>query len=149
MNSDLYGTWSKQLTRRMLSALGEGNSVATEALAHIRTVKAFASEPLEKGMYDEAAKEALRLGVRDSLGFGLTSALTGYLDLGAGVLILWYGGILVLDGEGNMSIGKLITFQLYWNMMNSSFISLGQHPKAKRGRRGWVSRVSAPLATLG
>jgi ATP-binding cassette subfamily B protein len=50
---DLYGTWSKQLTRRMLSALGEVNSIATEALAHIRTVKAFASEPLEKAMYEE------------------------------------------------------------------------------------------------
>jgi ABC-type bacteriocin/lantibiotic exporter with double-glycine peptidase domain len=100
---DLYGTWSKQLTRRMLSALGEGNSIATEALAHIRTVKAFASEPLEKGMYEETAKEALRLGIKDSLGFGLTSALTGYLDLGAGVLILWYGGILVLDDQGNMT----------------------------------------------
>jgi ATP-binding cassette subfamily B protein len=63
--------------------------------------------------------------VRDSLGFGLTSALTGYLDLGAGVLILWYGGILVLDGNtNNMTIGKLITFQLYWNMMNSSYQAL-------------------------
>jgi ATP-binding cassette subfamily B protein len=76
----------------MLQALGEGNSVATEALGHMRTVKAFASEPLEKQRYDEASREALRLGVRDSLGFGLTSALTGYLDLGCGVLILWWEG---------------------------------------------------------
>ena len=28
------------------------------------------------------------------------------------------------DGEA-MSIGNLITFQLYWNMMNNAFISLG------------------------
>ena len=79
---------------------------------------------MEKHAYDETAHEALRLGIRDSLGFGVTSALTGYLDLGAGVLILWYGGILVLDDENHMTIGKLITFQLYWNMMNSSYQAL-------------------------
>ena len=28
--------------------------MATEALGHVRTVKAFASEPLEKARYDEA-----------------------------------------------------------------------------------------------
>jgi ATP-binding cassette subfamily B protein len=103
----------------MLSAWAEGNSVATEALGHLRTVKAFASEPLEKKLYREANAEALRLGIKDSIGFGLTSALTGYLDLGAGVLILWYGGKLVLDGDESgggqvMTIGKLVTFQLYW-----------------------------------
>ena len=31
----------------MLAAWGEANSFATEALGHIRTVKAFVSEPLE------------------------------------------------------------------------------------------------------
>ena len=103
--------------------------MATEALGHVRTVKAFASEPLEKARYDEASAEALRLGIRDSLGYGLTSALTGYLDLGAGVLILWYGGKLVLDGDESgggeaMSIGRLVTFQLYWNMMNNSYQAL-------------------------
>jgi len=126
---ELYGSWSKLLTRRMLAAFAEGNSIATEALGHVRTVKAFASEPLEKGLYNEASREALRLGIKDSLGFGLTSALTGYLDLGAGVLILWYGGKLVLNGDESgggqvMTVGKLVTFQLYWNMMNNSYQSL-------------------------
>jgi len=65
---DLYGHWSKSLTRRMLSAMSEGNSLATEALSHIRTVKAFASEPMEKALYLETSTEALRLGILDSLG---------------------------------------------------------------------------------
>ena len=108
----------------MLSAWGEGNSVATEAMGHIRTVKAFATEPLEEHLYNEANKEALRLGIKDSLGFGMTSAFTGYLDLGAGVLILWYGGTLVLRDDGTMTIGSLVTFQLYWNMMNSAYQNL-------------------------
>merc|ERR1712012_1268791 len=47
-------------------------------------------------------------------------------NLGTAVLILWYGGGLVCDSGGKaMSVGSLITFQLYWNMMNGAFISLG------------------------
>jgi ATP-binding cassette subfamily B protein len=112
-------------------------------------VKAYASEPLERGLYDGTCDEAYRLGIKDALGYGVTTAMTGcsitiifsinwliktcfvlirYLDLGAGVLILWYGGVLVLDGGGNggtpLTIGKLVTFQLYWNMMNSAYQAL-------------------------
>jgi len=114
---DLYAQWSKRLNRQMLSAWAEGNSIASQALSHVRTVKAFGTEEREMGRYKEANKEALRAGVKDAWGNGLTSALTSYLDLGTGVLILFYGGILVMDGE--MSVGELVTFQLFWNMMNT------------------------------
>jgi len=43
------------------------------------------------------------------------------------VLILWYGGYLVLHADENnsdMTVGKLVTFQLYWNMMNNAYQSL-------------------------
>ena len=44
------------------------------------------------------------------------TAFSTYLNLGTAVLILWYGGKLVCDSKGTvMSIGSLITFQLYWN----------------------------------
>ena len=121
---DLYGNWSKSLSRRVLAAWAEANAVATEALHHIRTVKAFVTEDTETKKYDEACGEALRLGIRDALGFGLTSALTGYLDLGTGVLILWVGGRIVLRGDGSLTIGELVTFQSYWTMMNAAYQAL-------------------------
>ena len=49
---DLYGTWSKQLTRRMLSALGEGNSIATEALAHVSSLELFLSDAEVLGLHE-------------------------------------------------------------------------------------------------
>ena len=124
-------------------------------------------------MYSEAGEQALRAGIQDAWGNGLMTALTGWLDLGTGVLILWYGGYLVLQNEKDKSgasdpnmtvplgftsglgfglglgsgragrrtpirrhkripnqplepceVGKLVTFQLYWNMMNSAYQSL-------------------------
>ncbi len=107
---DSYAQWSKGLAREMLAYWAEGNSIASQALSHIRTVKAFGCEDNVIDKYSEANKQALDCGVKDAWGNGLTSALTGYLDLGSGVMILYFGGLLVYKGE--MSVGELVTFQL-------------------------------------
>jgi hypothetical protein len=105
-----YALWSKGLAREMLSYWAQGNGIASQALSNIRTVKAFGCEDKVLNKYSEANKQALDCGVKDAWGNGITSALTGYLDLGTGVLILYFGGLLVYKGE--MSVGELITFQV-------------------------------------
>lgn len=117
-----YAIWSKGLAREMLSYWGEGNSIAAQALSHIRTVKAFGCEDTVVQKYTDTNKLALHCGIKDAWGNGFTSALTSYLDLGSGVLILYFGGLLVFRGE--MSVGDLVTYQLFWNMMNSAYQGL-------------------------
>ena len=107
---NLYAQWSKGLAREMLAYWAEGNSTASQALSHVRTVKAFGCEDRVLEKYSATNKEALDRGVKDAWGNGITSALTGYLDLGAGVLILYFGGLLVFQGV--MTVGELVTFQL-------------------------------------
>jgi len=119
---DAYATWSKGLARQMLSHQAEGNSIAHQALSHVRTVKAFGCESHVIKQFSAANKEALDCGVKDAWGNGVTSALTGYLDLGSGVLILYFGGRLVYDNQ--MTVGELVTFQLFWNMMNGAYQGL-------------------------
>ena len=46
---------------------------------------------------------------------------------GAGVLILWYGGSIAMNPYGTISTGQLITYQLYFNLINTS-IQVGLHP---------------------
>jgi ABC-type bacteriocin/lantibiotic exporter with double-glycine peptidase domain len=48
--------------------------------------------------------------------------INSYLELGAGVLILWYGGKMAIDGQDSMSPGKLITYQVCCN----GFISISR-----------------------
>jgi len=117
-----YAVWSKKLAREMLSYWAQGNSVAAQALSHIRTVKAFGCEDVVLKKYSETNQMALNCGIKDAWGNGITSALTGYLDLGTGVLILYFGGLLVYRGE--MTVGDLVTYQLFWNMMNNSYSNL-------------------------
>ena len=117
-----YAVWSKGLAREMISFWAEGNGIASQALSQIRTVKAFGCEDRVLKKYSEANQHALDCGVKDAWGNGLTSALTGYLDLGAGIMILYFGGLLVYSGE--MSVGELVTFQLFYNMLNNSYQNL-------------------------
>ena len=119
---DIYAQWSRSLNRQVLASWGDANAIAGEALANVKTVKAFGNEKNEIKNYVSSNNEALRAGIKDAWGNGITQALTSYLDLGTAVLILWFGGVLCMNGE--LSIGELVTFQLYWNMMNSSYQSL-------------------------
>lgn len=119
-----YAKWSQKLNREIFSKLGEATTVANDALGNIRTVRAFSTEPRELGKYTTKTLEAMQKGVRDAVGGASSFALNSYLDLGAMVLMLWYGGHIVLSGDGTLTAGGLITYQLYWNMLQSSFKSL-------------------------
>lgn len=115
-----YAVWSGLINKQIWAALGDASSVATQAIANVRTVKAFGGESHEIGQYMKATDEALRKSNLDAAASAGTYSVTSLLDLATTTLLLWYGGSLVLDHE-DMTIGRLITFQLYWGMINSSF----------------------------
>merc|ERR1719284_1873847 len=121
-----YAEWGRKVNRSIYCAYGEANSTATEAIHNIRTVRGFSTEQFEADKYGESIGTALMHGKRNAYVGASVTAFSTYLNLGTAVVILWYGGSLVCSSMGKtMSIGSLITFQLYWNMMNSAFISLG------------------------
>ena len=60
----------------------------------------------------------------DAIAAAGTYAITNYVDLGASILILWYGGNVAMAEPGRLSVGRLISFQLYWQMINSAYQSL-------------------------
>lgn len=121
-----YAEWGKKVNRSIYCAQGEANSIATEAIHNIRTVRGFSTEAFETSNYEASQNVAMHHGKRSAYVGASVTMFSTYLNLGTAVLILWYGGTLVCESKGKaMSIGSLITFQLYWNMMNSAFISLG------------------------
>jgi len=120
-----YAKWSRKITRSIWCAYGEANSTATDAIRNMRTVRAFSCEQHEVEKYDDSIGTALKHGKKNAYVFASVNAFTSYLNLGTTVIILWFGGSLVCEDSGSMTIGTLITFQLYWNMMNTAFISLG------------------------
>lgn len=119
-----YAKWAKRVNRAVYQAFGDANSVATECLQNIRTVRAFAAEHIEIERYTNGVDVALEYGVKTAFVGASVQAFSSYMNLLIAVLILWYGGLAVINDEG-LTIGSLIKFQLYWNLMNNSFLSLG------------------------
>jgi ABC-type multidrug transport system fused ATPase/permease subunit len=120
-----YAKWSSQINKQIYAALGDASSAANQAISNIRTVRSFGSEEQEVTKYTTATNEALEKSIKDAWANGGTYALTNYLDLATSVLLLWYGGSVAMgDHAGTLTVGKLITFQLYWGMMNGAYTSL-------------------------
>ena len=119
-----YSKWARKVNRAIWSAYGDCNAVATESIGNIRTVRAFASEPYELDRYNQGINVALEHGKTNAYVSATVTAFSSYMNLFTSILILWYGGLMVIRGEGGLTIGTLITFQLYWNMMNTAFLSL-------------------------
>ncbi|KAF4653640.1 hypothetical protein FOL47_010418, partial [Perkinsus chesapeaki] len=119
----LYAKWSRQVYSTIYQAMGDANSVATESFGNIRTVRAFGAEDTEIANYNEAVEVSLKAGVRSAVVGAGVYGYAKYIDLGTTVLILWYGGSAIFNNN-NVTLGTLVAFQLYWNMMNSAFNAL-------------------------
>jgi len=118
--------------------LAELSGVVEESVSGIRVVKGFGAEDLQRARLateaDQVQKEALAAS-RLRAGF---LPLVDFLPAVALVMILWYGGHLVLDGT--MQIGQLVAFNSYilmlvWPLrMSGQMIAMASRMSASAGR---------------
>lgn len=121
----LYAKWGRKLNRSIWQAYGECSKVSNEALSNIRTVRAFAAESEETDNFGHGINVTIKLQKKNAFVSASVDCFRGYMNMCTSALILWYGGHLVMDPDPSMTIGNLMTFQLYWNMINNAFLSLG------------------------
>ena len=107
----VYGRRIRRLARAVQDAVAEGQAVAEESIAGIRTVRAFAAEPAEEGRYRGAIARALGLARKRIAAAALFMGATTFAGFAAAALVFWYGGNLVQRGE--MSAGDLTSFLVY------------------------------------
>ena len=129
--TETYARWSSKINREIYQHYSDANSLATEAITNVRTVRGVSSEPYEVDRYEVAMADALRKGVKDAIFGSVASAFNNYLDLGAGVLLLWYGGSIAMSPSGAITVGSLIQYQLYWNCL----LYTSPSPRDQRGAR--------------
>jgi ATP-binding cassette subfamily B protein len=118
--------------------LAELSGVVEESVSGIRVVKGFGAEDLQRAHLaveaDAVQKEALAAS-RLRAGF---LPLVDFLPAVALVMILWYGGHLVLDGK--MQVGQLVAFNSYilmlvWPLrMSGMMIAMASRMSASAGR---------------
>ena len=107
----VYGRRIRRLSRKVQDAIAEGQAIAEESIAGIRTVRAFTGEEAEEDHYGGAIDRALALAKKRILASSLFMAATSFAGYASAALVFWYGGKLVARDE--MSAGDLTSFLVY------------------------------------
>ena len=116
----LYGGFIKKIAKRYQERLAEASTVAAEKISAVRTVRSFAMENAEVRKYSMAVHESYIEGAKRALGYGVFISMIGLVGQSAIILVLWYGGTLVLrdkDIPNGFDAGKLMSFLLYTIML--------------------------------
>ncbi len=106
-----YGRRVRKLSRDVQDSLARSSEVADEALAGIRTVRAFAAEKTEAKRYADAVGHAFDLARKRVMMAASFMGVASFAAYGAAALVLWYGGHLV--ARRAMTVGDLTSFLVY------------------------------------
>lgn len=109
--SDKFGDQYQKLSTQVQEATAKANEIAAEVVSSMKTVRSFANEDEEIHSYESRQNEILKVQVKESLLYGGYRWCTETLSLAFDVVVLLYGGHLVLEGE--LSGGYLVSFILY------------------------------------
>ncbi|HLM71106.1 MAG TPA: ABC transporter transmembrane domain-containing protein, partial [Polyangiaceae bacterium] len=106
-----FGRRVQKLSGDAQDALARGGEVAEEALAGIRTVRAFTAEEAEIKRYGSAMVRSLDLAKKRVDVTAILGGIASFAAYAAAALVLWYGGHLV--SKGSLTVGELTSFLVY------------------------------------
>lgn len=106
-----YGKKVKQLRKQFQDALAEASTVAEESISSIRTVRSFANESTACREYHKSVHDSYLVGAFLAMVQGGFAGVTTALASAAILMVLWYGGTLVLSSQ--LTTGGLTAFMLY------------------------------------
>lgn len=115
----VFGRWIRSFRKAFQDQLAMAAAKADEAISNVRTVKAFAAERAVSTEYLAHIRTTLRLGRSMTVAGAGFQGLVSFASFGTLVLVLAYGGRLVLSDE--LTAGALSSFLLYSVQIAGSF----------------------------
>ncbi|MFN8429586.1 MAG: ABC transporter transmembrane domain-containing protein [Spirosomataceae bacterium] len=119
----VFGRYIRVLSRKVQDRLAEANTIVEESLQSISIVKAFTNERLESKRFGKSIDETVRLALKAA---NLRGGFISFFIIGLFggiVLVIWYGGNLVIGKE--ILISQLITFLTLTIFIGGSLSGLG------------------------
>ena len=104
----LYTKPFQKIQRKLMSEAAETESYLVESLNGVSTIKALNAESEAIFVTEKKFIKFIRSVFKASWMQNIQSSIEGFITLLGGILILWIGGAMVING--NLSIGQLITF---------------------------------------
>jgi subfamily B ATP-binding cassette protein MsbA len=106
-----FGRRLRQITTGVQDRVAEATAVAEEAFSQIRTVQSFVQEPAERMRYGDRVQAGVQTALQRARVRGLFFGVLTFTTFTGLVIVLWQGGIEVL--EGRLTAGSLVMFLLY------------------------------------
>ena len=100
----------RQISKKHQETMAGIHNILYESVSGIRVVKGFSMEEYEKEKFRQENERLKKMIMKSNKRILAVSPLTELLTMVSAMLILWLGGIQVI--EGNMSIGTLTVFSL-------------------------------------
>jgi ATP-binding cassette, subfamily B, multidrug efflux pump len=113
----------RPLFREIQERLGIFNTILQENLTGIRVVKAFSREPYERERFTSANVNLRDASLKSSKVLGSVFPMAFAIAEVALVIVVWVGGLLVIDG--NLRLGELTAFTTYLALLLIPVAQLG------------------------
>jgi ATP-binding cassette subfamily B protein len=102
----------------------ETQSYLVEVLSGVQTVKAQNIELKSRWQWQERYSKYISAGFKNVLTSSTAGSISGFLNKFSGLLLLWVGARLVLDGK--LTLGQLIAFRIIAGYVTSPLLRLIQ-----------------------
>jgi len=116
----IFGKFIRKHSKRTQDDLAETNVVLEESLHNISIVKSFTNELFELGRYRKALTKVVTNAIRTDLYRGFFISFVIFAIFGSIILVIWYGGRMVMDPVDPLPIGDLFSFILFMTFVGGS-----------------------------
>lgn len=144
----IIGVIGKNLRKTSMKGqikMGELMSILEETIGGLRIIKAFNAERKAKENFDKQNDNYTHIANRIMRRRFLASPVSEFLGVSVVVIVLWYGGNLVLSGSNSLSSGALIGFiAIFYNIVNPAKNFSQAFYNIQKGRAS-LDRVNAIL----
>jgi subfamily B ATP-binding cassette protein MsbA len=140
------GRQIRDLSRAAQDAQAEAVGVLQEAVAEVRVVQAFTREEYEAERFHDKLLFMFRKSMDRARVTSIMFPLIGFLAFASSIVVLWYGGHEVANGE--LTTGQLVAFLLYLGMVAGPIGGLAGQWASIQQAFGAADRIFALLDTV-
>jgi subfamily B ATP-binding cassette protein MsbA len=140
------GRQIRDISRAIQDAQGEAMGVLQEAVAEMRVVQAFTREEYEAERFHNKLLFMFRKTMERARTTSVMFPLIGFLGFASSIVVLWFGGHEVANGE--LTTGQLVAFLLYLGMVSGPIGGLAGQWGAIQQAFGAADRLFALIDTV-
>jgi subfamily B ATP-binding cassette protein MsbA len=140
-----FGSVLRAKSTKVQDELAESNATAEEAFTQIPIIQSFTREGWEEKRYASRIARALKTAIQRALVRGIFFGMITFIAFGGIVVVLWKGGLLVLEGQ--ITAGELVSFLLYAVSVAAAITALASLYSGYQEAMGAAKRVFDLLRT--